>query len=175
MRINWNLNETQAFGASTPIFQPGEYLVEIVSEQENQPLKNGRGTALVLEYKVLEGNYSGQLMRDWLNVGHIDQTTREIAQRRIKAICEAVGLSTITDTRQMFNRPFYVVVSLSEFNGRQRNSIDDYRPANVQTSFAHNQPTTFQAVPAQQPQQAAQQFQPQANNGPFWQTHNNQG
>ena len=112
---------------ATPLLPPGEYAVEIVAEQENQPLRNGSGTALVFEYQIRDGQFRGQRIRDWLNVGHSNQNARELAQRRIKAIGEAVGLTVFNDTRQLFNRPFLIAVSCQEYQGRQRNQIDDYR------------------------------------------------
>ena len=128
MRINFDLNNTQAYNGATPLLPPGEYAVEIVAEQENQPLRNGSGTALVFEYQIRDGQFRGQRIRDWLNVGHSNQNARELAQRRIKAIGEAVGLPVFNDTRQLFNRPFIIAVSCQEYQGRQRNQIDDYRP-----------------------------------------------
>lgn len=128
MRINFDLNNTQAYNGATPLLPPGEYAVEIVAEQENQPLRNGAGTALVFEYQIRDGQFRGQRIRDWLNVGHSNQNARELAQRRIKAIGEAVGLPVFNDTRQLFNRPFLIAVSCQEYQGRQRNQIDDYRP-----------------------------------------------
>ena len=127
MRINFDLNSTQAYNGATPLLPPGEYAVEIVAEQENQPLRNGSGTALVFEYQIRDGQFRGQRIRDWLNVGHSNQNARELAQRRIKAIGEAVGLPVFNDTRQLFNRPFIIAVSCQEYQGRQRNQIDDYR------------------------------------------------
>lgn len=128
MRINFDLNNTQAYNGASPLLPPGEYAVEIVAEQENQPLRNGAGTALVFEYQIRDGQFRGQRIRDWLNVGHSNQNARELAQRRIKAIGEAVGLPVFNDTRQLFNRPFLIAVSCQEYQGRQRNQIDDYRP-----------------------------------------------
>ncbi|MBQ9811965.1 MAG: DUF669 domain-containing protein [Thermoguttaceae bacterium] len=156
MRINFNLQATKAYTGSSPVLPPGEYLVEIVSEQADQPLRNGKGTALVFEYQIKDGQYRGQRIRDWLNLGHLDQTARELGQRRLKAIGESVGLSLFNDTRELFNRPFLVVVSLTEFQGKERNGIEEYRPANLQAcepSGPRQSP-----APAPQPEQQPERY-----------------
>ncbi len=155
MRINFDLNNTQAYNGASPLLPPGEYAVEIVAEQENQPLRNGSGTALVFEYQIRDGQFRGQRIRDWLNVGHNDPRAREIAQRRIKAIGEAVGFPVFKDTRQIFNRPFAIVVSCRDWQGRQRNNIDDYRALNNSAQPQVSNPAPQPAEPAQpQAQQA---------------------
>lgn len=143
MLINFNLEQTQAYNGATPTLPPGEYVVEIVSEQADQPLQNGNGTALVFEYQIREGSFRGQRIRDWLNLGHNDPRARDVAQRRVKAIGEAVGVPVFRDTREIFNRPFLIAVSCRDWQGRQRNNIDDYRPI--------AQPSAPQSAPAQPP------------------------
>lgn len=125
MRINFNLAQTQAYTASTPVLPGGDYVVEIVSESDQQ-IKSG-GNALVFEYQIREGQFRGARLRDWINIGSSNQTAREIGQRRLKAIAEAVALPNINDTRELFNRPFVVTVSVSDYQGRNRNNIDDYK------------------------------------------------
>ena len=182
MRINFDLNNTQAYNGTTPLLPPGEYAVEIVAEQENQPLRNGSGTALVFEYQIRDGQFRGQRIRDWLNVGHSNQNARELAQRRIKAVGEAVGLPVFNDTRQLFNRPFLIAVSCQEYQGRQRNQIDDYRalpagqfalPRGSELTAAPLGRLEPSAVPAQgiqeQPTVPAQGTPAAATaNGPYW-------
>lgn len=172
MRINFDLNNTQAYNGATPLLPPGEYVVEIVAEQENQPLRNGSGTALVFEYQIRDGQFRGQRIRDWLNVGHSNQNARELAQRRIKAIGEAVGLPVFNDTRQLFNRPFLIAVSCQEYQGRQRNQIDDYRPLGAAAGSSYRSDTAVStpvgrsaesAVPASGTPTPAPQPQPYWN------------
>lgn len=172
MRVNFNLQDTQAYTGSSPVLPPGEYLVEIVSEQADQPLRSGKGTALVFEYQIKDGQYRGQRIRDWINLGHMDQNARELGQRRLKAIGVSVGLPMFNDTRELFNRPFLVVVSLTEYQGKERNGIEDYRPVQSQAPIqAQTPPQTYAQPQTAQEQQnaprptptsdATQQSQPQ--------------
>ena len=140
MRINFNLAQTQAYSGSSPVLPAGDYTVEIVSESDQQ-IKSG-GNALVFEYQVKEGQFRGNRLRDWINIGSSNQAAREIAQRRLKAIGESVGLEQFNDTRELFNRPFLVNVGMDEYQGRQRNSIDGYRP------LANSTPAPIAAQPA---------------------------
>ena len=183
MRINFDLNSTQAYNGASPLLPPGEYAVEIVAEQENQPLRNGAGTALVFEYQIRDGQFRGQRIRDWLNVGHSNQNARELAHRRIKAVGEAVGLPVFNDTRQLFNRPFLIAVSCQEYQGRQRNQIDDYRPLGAAAGSSYRSEPELtaaplgrlepSAVPAQGIQEqpagpASGTPTPAPANGPYW-------
>ena len=171
MRINFDLNSTQAYNGASPVLPPGEYTVEIVSEQEDQPLRNGNGTALVFEYQIRDGQFRGQRLRDWLNIGHVNQNARELAQRRIKAIGEAVGVPVFTDTHQLYNRPFAIVVSCQDYQGRQRNSIDDYRPLGAAAGSGYRSEPAVSAPVGRLPETAVPaQGTPAAAtaNGPYW-------
>lgn len=158
MLVNFNLQNTQEYKGSIPVLPAGDYVVKIVDETPNQPLKNGSGTALVFEYQVVDGPFVGSRIRDWLNLGHADEQTRGLAQSRLKSIGVSCGLPIFNDTRELFNRPFVVRLSCSEYQGKQRNNIDEYRPV------AQGQPV--QAAPTQPTQPS--QPQPVQPAGAFW-------
>ena len=145
MQINFNLQNTQEYKGSIPVLPAGDYVVKIVDETPNQPLKNGSGTALVFDYQVVDGPFVGSRIRDWLNLGHADAQTRGLAESRLKSIGVSCGLPIFSDTRELFNRPFVVRLSCSEYQGKQRNNIDEYHSAQgqpVQTAPAQpTQPT----------------------------------
>lgn len=166
MRINFNIDAVQPYSGTNPVLPEGEYVVEIVEEKE-QPLKTGNGVALVFDYQIKAGQYRGVRIRDWLNLNHASDQAREIGQRRLKAIAKSVGVERFADTRELFNRPFVVVVSQSEYQGKTRNSIDEYKPApNDGAEFVPaNQSANAQPIPApiQQPANAVN-----SNAQPFW-------
>lgn len=159
MRINFNYQATKAFNGSNPIVPPGDYVVKIVGEDEGVPLKNGNGTALVFDYQIVEGAKAGNHLSDWLNVGHASEKARGAAQGQLKAIGEALGFANLNDTRELFNRPFVVSVSVDVYNGTERNRINSYKAVNApqpapqnyaQPAPAPTQPTaTAPTTPAQ--------------------------
>ena len=136
MRINFNYQATQAFNGSNPIVPPGDYVVKIVGEEEGVPLKSGNGTALVFDYQIVEGAKAGNHHSDWLNVGHASEKARGAAQGQLKAIGEALGFANLNDTRELFNRPFVVSVSVDVYNGTERNRINSYKAVNTSQNYA---------------------------------------
>ena len=171
MRINFNIDGVQPYSGANPILPEGEYVVEIVDEKE-QPLKTGNGVALVFDYQIKAGQYRGVRIRDWLNLNHASEQAREIGQRRLKAISQSVGVERFVDTRELFNRPFVIVVSQSEYQGKIRNSIDEYKPAHVGGSSFLPTPqpaTNAEPAPASAPvPQTENQPMANANAAPFW-------
>lgn len=151
MRINFNYQQTQAFTGLNPVVPAGEYLVKIVGE-EDAPLKSGNGSALVFDYQILDGPFSGKNVSEWLNLNHTSEKARGVAQSKIKSIGDALGLANIVDTRELHNRPFKIKVSLVEYNGSQRNQIDGYATANAAPQYVAQTP---QAVPQGSSQQSA--------------------
>lgn len=159
MRINYDYQRTSAYSAAPEILPEGDYSVEIVNERE-QPLQSGKGTKLVFELVVLSGSAKGARVFDCLNLGHVDQTAREIAQRRLKSIGNAVGAVNLFDTTELFRKPFNIHLSVREWNGRQYNNVDDY----------------FQIQSVLEPTPAAAQVSPSATSAaasspapaPFW-------
>lgn len=156
MRINFDIQATEPYNGHTPTYPPGEYAVEVVDELADQQLRNGDGTALVLVYQILDGEFQGQRIRDWLLLGHEGVNVKELAQRKLKAICAAVGTPVISDTRELFHRPFALTLSYREWQGRLKNNIDDYQPLKSAIASAVAAPVqrNVQTAPANVQEQA---------------------
>lgn len=153
MKINFDLNNTRAFSSGhSRVLPAGAYLVKIVDEADDVQLNNGNGSALVFSYEVVSGDYSGEILRDWINIGHINRNAVDIAERRLKAIGNAVGLNFFNDTRELFGRPFLIYVSKTTYQGKERNGVEGYERGPREDE----QPT--QPVNVQQT----------SNNKPFW-------
>lgn len=154
MRVNFNVAETKPYQGGYQVFPAGIYQVQIVKEEERD-LKSGNGRALVFDYQILQGEYKGGTVKDFLNLNHTSEKARQIAEARLVAIARAVGLENFFDTQELFGRPFAVRLGVDkDFNGNDRNTIDEYKA--VVTSA----PTAAPVV-TQVPQQAAQP-------APFW-------
>lgn len=163
MRINFDLQNTQEYvGGGSFIFPQGDYVVEIVSEEENVRLKSGKGTALLFEYQVMEGPYRGQRYRDWINLGHENEQTRELARRRLKSIGNAVGLPVFGDTRELHRRPFTIAVTKSTRDGKDQNNIEAYRPVLVEEQPTSEAAPSAPRQPSQPQPSAPQGYVPQS-------------
>lgn len=153
----------QSFDANSvspdAVFEPlpaGDYLAVIV-DSDMKGTKNGAGSYLELVLQVIEGNYANRQIWDRLTLVHPNSKTVEIAQRRLSAICHAVGMLQITDSAQLHNRPMTVRVKvINDAEYGLKNEVTGYKPAG-------NQPP--QSSPVAQPQhvQAAPQTRPAAS------------
>lgn len=125
MKVNFNLDGVKPYGSTASKLPDGDYLVKIVGEEQTDK-------ALVLSCLVLSGDYKGAIVKDWLNLNADKETAREIAQRRLKSIVESVGISRVSDTRELYGRPYVVSVSTrvwtrNDGTTAESNQIDGYR------------------------------------------------
>lgn len=127
MKINFDLNNTSAYTGGVVVLPAGLYAVEIVAEKE-APLRSGNGTGLTFEYEVIDGPKKGARVRELLNLGHSSAGARGVAESRLKAIVESVGLQTIFDTTDLQRKPFAIVLAVTKDNqDRERNEVVEYR------------------------------------------------
>mgnify|MGYP002625973659 CR=1 FL=1 len=156
-RINFNPEQVRPFSGSTPTLPAGEYNVEIVGETESE--KNGSKT-LVLDYQVIDGEYKGFRVRDFVHLWHANPEAVAVAQSKLVAIAKNVGVPNFMDTRDLWRKPFAVRLSIRRHNDSDVNQIDDYAPAKLATDpHAPSRP----AEPYAAPQPVA------APNQPYWQ------
>ena len=151
MNIEFNMENITPFRGGPALIPAGTYAVKIVREEA----QNG---ALVFEYLITGGEYSGARLRDWLTFDYNSAAAQELAKRKLKAIAVAVGVPNPRNTQELFNRPFYVDVSQKKTKNKEgrevtRNSIDGYAP--------------FEEPPAA-PNYQARAPQRNAEPEPFW-------
>jgi|LSQX01.2.fsa_nt_gb hypothetical protein len=127
--INFDPRNTQPFTGAFTVIPAGEYVVEIVDEQTLEN-RSGNGNSLMFEYQVLNGEYKGQRLRDYLHLWHSSQKAVDMARRRLTAIAKSLNTLDFTDTRALHRKPFVVRVGAELYNNVKRNTIDDYSPVN---------------------------------------------
>ena len=159
-RINFNPENTRPFSGFSPIFPAGDYVVEIVNEQEHD-FQSGSGRGLTFDYQIKDGEYKGGIIRDNLNLWHTSQRATEMAQARLVAIAHAVGVRSFMDTHELHRRPFVVRLSKAQYNGNERNQVDAYLA--LQTS-----PTTPSQAPSFTPPTNAAPAPSNQGNQPYW-------
>src|SRR5215475_9157985 len=82
------------------VLPPCRYVVQIVAS-EMRATRDGLGKYLWLELEVLEGEHRGRRLFDRLNLVNANQTTVEIAQRTLSAICHAVGKLQVQNSEEL--------------------------------------------------------------------------
>jgi hypothetical protein len=111
----------------------------LVSDSTIQPLKSGNGTALKLTITVLQEGYNGRKLFANLNVQHTNPTAETIAQQQLRELCDAIGLTRMTDTAELHNKPFIARVKIRKSTDPQyedQNEVAGYSPAGVSTAPA---------------------------------------
>ena len=97
---------TGSFG----IVPSGTYTV-VVGSAEVKDTKNG--SALVLGYYIIDGEYEGKMIKDFLNIVNPSEKTVQIAMERIATVSWAtnIGGSKLENTEDLLNKtPFEIAV-----------------------------------------------------------------
>lgn len=101
-------------GGQFPPSPQGGWLCRIIGE-ESKPMKQGQGTRHIFILEGMEGQVTGLKHSSGHNVMHPNPETTRIAMQEIAAIGWATGVlqhgqTFLTDTSQLFGKPFRVVV-----------------------------------------------------------------
>lgn len=138
---------------------PGRYLSQIVAS-EMRPTKDGMGQYLWLELDVLEGPFAGRKLWDRLNLVNSNPTTVEIAQRRLSAICHAVGRMQVQDSEELHLIPMIADVKVKPpKDGYGASNTMRYLPRDGGRQQPAN---SSRSTPPAQPVQAPQPAKPSA-------------
>lgn len=143
--------------APSQVFAPlpaGDYTA-IITESETKATKDGQGQYLQIKLQIQDGEFSGRILFDRLNLWNNNQQAREIAQRALSAICHAVGVLQVGDSQELHNRPLIATVKIKPASGNYEanNEIKGYKAASIGAAKPAFQP----------PQAAAPVAQPAAN------------
>lgn len=106
-----------------------DYLVEIV-KSEIKDTKAGDGKRLVMQAKVIGGDYNGRILFIGLNIVNPNPTAVEMAHKELKSIAVACGKGdgTISDSQELHAIPFMckVVVKPATDQWPEQNQIKGY-------------------------------------------------
>jgi len=105
----------------------GEYDVEIV-KSEIKDTKAGDGKRLLLQFKVLNGEYKGRIVFNGLNIVNPNPTAVEISMKELRSICDAVGKAQVSDSAELHAIPLKIVVAIkpADANWPEQNVIKKY-------------------------------------------------
>lgn len=136
MQIVFNAQEVEPQSSYDPV-PAGTYTAEI-TESEIKPTKNNNGEYLQLTFKIIDGDHSGRLIWDRLNLVNTNETAVEIARANLSAICHSVGELNLQDTEQLHNKPLRIKVKVrpATDNYDASNEISGYMPVDVKSKAA---------------------------------------
>ncbi len=133
---------------------PGEYPMMVTGSEMRKTAKGD--DMYVMEYTVIDGQYAGRKVFEYLNLYNQNEMARKIARSSLASLCEAVGVPSINDTAELHDKTFGALlkVETSTRDGKEyaSNKVAKYMPL-----------TNAHVAPPAQPQA------PQANAGqPSW-------
>lgn len=101
------------------LLPPGWYTAQVV-ESDIVPLKRDpNGRALKLTIQILSEGYQGRKVFSQLNVRHSNPQTERIAQQQLRELCESIGISRMTDTSDLHNKPMQIKVKIRKDDSGQ--------------------------------------------------------
>lgn len=108
----------------------GWYAAEI-TDSELKDTKSGSGKYLQLTIRIIEGEHTGRLMFERLNLINPNQTAVQIAQQTLAGICKAIGIDSFEQTEELHGKPFKLGIKAvddaeyGDANGK-KNEINGY-------------------------------------------------
>lgn len=148
------------------LFPQGTYHVQVI-ENSIEEARSGNGKKLNLTFEVLDGDFQNRRMFESLNIGNVNEQSREIAQRSLRKLAKAVGVQGEFDDADvlMFKSLLIDVAIRKDKNGQypDRNTIRKFIPYDngpapqVATNAAPSRPAsnTNSAAPPSQRRAAA--------------------
>jgi hypothetical protein len=113
MDFNFDATKVDPKSEYSPI-PVGTYTVMLI-DSVWKDTKAGDGRYVKLTFEVAdEGDLKGRRIYENLNLVNKNPTAVAIANRKLSAICHAVGVMQLTDTAQLHFKPFKVKVGISK-------------------------------------------------------------
>lgn len=111
-------DEVQYDGKGLPV---GHFLVMATGEEMNE-----KGTGIVVELEILQGEKKGKKGKIWYNTLHENPVVSNIAKQQLKRIADATG-KPITPTSPIKGRVFQIIISENKKDSRYT-EITKYLP-----------------------------------------------
>ena len=114
-------------------FEPvpaGDYAVMIIDSAVADN-KAGTGQFLKLSFKIVDNSrYENRTIWHYLNLVNPNETAVSIAQRDLKAICDAINIQDLEDSNELHGIPLTATITVRPASGEfaASNNIGKFRP-----------------------------------------------
>jgi hypothetical protein len=127
---------------------PTDWYPVIIIESEVKPTKDTLGQYLELTYEIVSGEFKGRKGWDRLNIKNKSAQAQEIGLGQLSAVCHAVGVLQVKDSKELHNKPFMARFVYKAANDQYdaSNDIKGYKPMDGAAPGATT--TAATAVPA---------------------------
>lgn len=93
--MGFNISEAQGSGVYTgrkKQLEEGDYPVMISKAVEAAGKKDGTTNA-VMEYTIIDGDFSGEVVKEWLSIVNNSEIAQQIARSKVNAISSVTGVT----------------------------------------------------------------------------------
>jgi Protein of unknown function (DUF669) len=111
-----NFNAETYHPEELDLLPPGEYEAAI-TESEIKTTKSGTGEYLELRWTILDGDHKGRHVWQRINIQNPNDKAVAIGQRQLWEICNALGVSHLTDSSQLHDIPVGIPVRIEKGTG----------------------------------------------------------
>lgn len=120
----------------TPV-PPAQYRA-MVTESDVADTKAGNGKLLKLTWTITDGEHQGRKVFDRVNLQNPNARAVEIGRKQLNTICHALGLTHVSDSVEMHDRPCLIEVRIRPAQGDYppSNEIRGYKPLNSEAAPA---------------------------------------
>lgn len=145
--LNFDATQVAPDAGFDPI-PAGDY-VAMIEDSEVKPTKANTGMYLQLVWQIVDGQYKGRKVWDRINIQNQSQTTEEIGQKQLSAVCHAVGVLKVVDSAELHDKPCIIKVTVKPAEGQYlaSNEVKGYKALS-------GSPQVAQAAPVAAPQPA---------------------
>ncbi|MFN5945518.1 MAG: DUF669 domain-containing protein [Phycisphaerae bacterium] len=113
--------------AAAALLAPGAYDARII-EADLRPVRSGDGRALQIAFELTVPEHLGRIVWARLHIETRNAHVQQIAQQELAALCQAVGVRSLTDTRELLGKHARITLGI-----RRR---DDGDTSNVVRAYA---------------------------------------
>ncbi len=116
-KLNFSFDNTEELVSNDFDRQPlpdGKYFAEIV-DSDLRDTKSGNGSYVMVEFQVVDGEYSGRKIWANYNIVHQNEQAQEIGQQQFAKLClAALGKPACSDTDELIGRQVGLGVGLDK-------------------------------------------------------------
>lgn len=129
MELNFDATQVQP-QQEFDLLPAGKYLAQVI-DSEVVPTKAGTGQILKLTFEIMDGEHANRRLWARLNIANENAQAQQIGLAQLSALCHAVGVTKLTDSLELHEKPVLVTVKV-----RKAKPGDTYGDSNDVTGFA---------------------------------------
>jgi hypothetical protein len=135
--------------ASADVLPAGNYRACITSSSIRESKQTPGARYIAFEISILQPvDFNGRKLFVNCNIGHTKDNVKAIAERQLKQICEAIGVTKIDRTDVLHNKPLLISVIVKDGDRGQQNEVKRF--SSLAASAAQGEGAATASAPQQE-------------------------